>query len=81
MDEVTASLDSVTEYHISKAIDRLTAGKTRLTIAHRLHTVRNADAILVLDKNGQVVDYGSHQQLLNRNSLYHDFLRELPTAS
>ena len=81
LDEVTASLDSVTEYHISKAIDRLTAGKTCLTIAHRLHTVRNADAILVLDKNGQVVDYGSHQQLLNRNSLYHDFLRELPTAS
>ncbi|MBM7321360.1 ABC transporter ATP-binding protein [Streptococcus suis] len=81
LDEATASLDTVTERVISKAIDRLTAGKTRLTIAHRLHTVREADAILVLDKNGQVVDYGLHQQLVERNHLYQDFLRGLPQAS
>ncbi|HEL1759384.1 TPA: ABC transporter ATP-binding protein [Streptococcus suis] len=81
LDEATASLDTVTERVISKAIDRLTAGKTRLTIAHRLHTVREADAILVLDKNGQVSDYGSHQQLLTRSHLYNDFLRNLPNAS
>ncbi|HEL2461286.1 ABC transporter ATP-binding protein [Streptococcus suis] len=81
LDEATASLDTVTERVISKAIDRLTAGKTRLTIAHRLHTVREADAILVLDKNGQVADYGPHQQLVERNHLYQDFLRGLPQAS
>ena len=81
LDEVTASLDSVTEHIISKAIDRLTVGKTRLTIAHRLHTVKGADAILVLDKNGQVSDYGNHQQLLTRSHLYNDFLRNLPNAS
>ncbi|MBM7268178.1 ABC transporter ATP-binding protein/permease [Streptococcus sp. 2018037] len=81
LDEATASLDTVTERVISKAIDRLTAGKTRLTIAHRLHKVREADAILVLDKNGQVADYGPHQQLVERNHLYQDFLRGLPQAS
>lgn len=81
LDEATASLDTVTERVISKAIDRLTAGETRLTIAHRLHTVREADAILVLDKNGQVADYGPHQQLVERNHLYQDFLRGLPQAS
>lgn len=81
LDEVTASLDSVTERIISKAIDRLTAGKTRLTIAHRLHTVKEADAILVLDKNGRVADYGSHQQLVTRSHLYNDFLKNLPNAS
>ncbi|MBM7154280.1 ABC transporter ATP-binding protein/permease [Streptococcus suis] len=81
LDEATASLDTVTERVISKAIDRLTAGKTRLTIAHRLHTVREADAILVLDKNGRVADYGHHQQLVERNHLYQDFLRGLPQAS
>lgn len=81
LDEVTASLDSVTERLVSKAIDKLTAGKTRLTIAHRLHTVREADAILVLNKNGTVADYGTHQQLLKRNGLYRDFLAGLQKAS
>lgn len=81
LDEVTASLDSVTERIVSNAIDKLTAGKTRLTIAHRLHTVREADAILVLNKNGTVADYGTHQQLLKRNNLYQDFLSGLQKAS
>lgn len=81
LDEVTASLDSVTERIVSKAIDKLTAGKTRLTIAHRLHTVREADAILVLNKNGTVADYGTHQQLLKRNGLYQEFLAGLQKAS
>lgn len=81
LDEVSASLDSVTERLISKAIDKLTAGKTRLTIAHRLHTVKEADAILVLDKGGQVVDFGTHHQLMGRNKLYNDFLAGLQQAS
>ncbi|CAM3292271.1 Multidrug ABC transporter ATPase and permease [Streptococcus pluranimalium] len=81
LDEVTASLDSVTERIISKAIDKLTAGKTRLTIAHRLHTVKKADSILVLDKGGQVVDFGTHDQLIGRNKLYNEFLVGLQQAS
>lgn len=81
LDEVTASLDSVTERIISKAIDKLTAGKTRLTIAHRLHTVKEADSILVLDKGGQVVDFGTHNQLIGRNKLYNEFLVGLQQAS
>lgn len=81
LDEITASLDSVTERIISKAIDKLTAGKTRLTIAHRLHTVKEADSILVLDKGGQVVDFGTHNQLIARNQLYNDFLSGIQQAS
>ena len=80
LDEVTASLDSVTESIISKAIDKFTAGKTRLTIAHRLNTVREADYILVLNKNGSVSDFGKHQQLIQRNHLYNHFLSELQVA-
>lgn len=80
LDEVTASLDSVTESIISKAIDKFTAGKTRLTIAHRLNTVREADYILVLNKNGSVSDFGKHQQLIQRNHLYNHFLSELQAA-
>ena len=80
LDEVTASLDSVTESVISKAIDKFTAGKTRLTIAHRLNTVREADYILVLNKNGSVSDFGKHQQLIQRNHPYNHFLSELQAA-
>ncbi|AXQ79696.1 ABC transporter ATP-binding protein [Streptococcus chenjunshii] len=81
LDEVTANLDSVTESIISKAIDKFTAGKTRLTIAHRLNTIREADYILVLNKNGSVSDFGKHQQLLQRSGLYNHFLSELQEAS
>lgn len=59
----------------------MTAGKTRLTIAHRLHTVKEADSILVLDKGGQVVDFGTHNQLIGRNKLYNEFLVGLQQAS
>ena len=74
LDEVTANLDSVTENIISKAIDKLTKGKTRLTIAHRMNTIRNADSILVLNKKGQVSDFGTHEQLQKRSTLYKKFL-------
>ena len=74
LDEVTANLDSVTENIINKAIDKLTKGKTRLTIAHRMNTIRNADSILVLNKKGQVSDFGTHEQLQKRSTLYKKFL-------
>ena len=81
LDEVTASLDSVTEKIISKAIDKLTAGKTRLTIAHRLHTVKEADSIVVLDKDGNISDQGTHSQLTKRNHLYRELLSGLQGAA
>lgn len=80
MDEVISSLDSVTEKVISQAINNITTGKTRLTIAHRLHTVQAADAILVLDKNGRISACGPHQQLMQTNELYREFLSGLPKA-
>ena len=52
-----------------------------MTIAHRLHTVKKADSILVLDKTGQIVDQGTHHQLLLRNQLYQEFLSNVQRAS
>lgn len=69
-DEATSSLDSITEKSIMSALDRATAGRTSILIAHRLSTVVNCDAILVLD-GGKVVDSGTHRELLARpGSLY-----------
>lgn len=64
MDEVTASLDKTTEAIMTKAIDRLTAGKTRLTIAHRLNTITAADYVLVLDKSGRPSHFGKPNEVL-----------------
>lgn len=62
LDEATSHLDKVTERHVEHSLNAL--GCTRIVIAHRLSTVRNADLILVLD-NGQIVEQGSHEALLN----------------
>ena len=69
-DEATSSLDSITEKSIMKALDKATAGRTSILIAHRLSTVVNCDEIFVLDK-GRVAERGSHSQLLAKSgSLY-----------
>ena len=69
-DEATSSLDSITENSIMKALDKATAGRTSIVIAHRLSTVVNCDEIFVLDK-GHVAESGTHAQLLARpGSLY-----------
>merc|ERR1719420_31706 len=69
-DEATSSLDSITEKSIMKALDKATAGRTSILIAHRLSTVVNCDQILVLDK-GKVAESGTHSELLsNPGSLY-----------
>lgn len=77
MDEITASLDSETERVIANAIDKMTLGKTRLTIAHRLHTIRNADYVLVLNKDGSISDFGEHEEIFNRNNLYNDYISKM----
>ena len=69
LDEATASLDVVTESMIQEALDHLLANRTAIIIAHRLSTIRNCDRILVL-KRGQLVESGSHDELLSQGGLY-----------
>jgi ATP-binding cassette, subfamily B, multidrug efflux pump len=69
LDEATASLDVATEVLIQDALDRLLVERTAIIIAHRLSTIRNVDRILVL-KRGQLVESGSHDDLLQQEGLY-----------
>ncbi|MCA3556390.1 ABC transporter transmembrane domain-containing protein [Aestuariivirga sp.] len=69
LDEATSALDAESEAFIQQAIEKLTANRTTLVIAHRLATVRNADRILVLD-GGQLVAEGAHEELINTSPLY-----------
>jgi ATP-binding cassette subfamily B protein len=69
LDEATASLDVGTEALIQQALERLMAERTAIIIAHRLSTIRNVDRILVL-KRGQLVESGSHDELLQQEGLY-----------
>lgn len=71
LDEATASVDTMTEAKIQAAMESVTAGRTSLTIAHRLSTVRNADMILVV-KNGRIVEQGTHQELLKMRGYYYE---------
>jgi ATP-binding cassette subfamily B protein len=70
LDEPTSSIDSRTEAVILDSLERLMAGRTTFMIAHRLSTVRNADLVLVLN-HGELVEQGTHDELLGRESLYH----------
>ena len=70
LDEATSSIDTRTEALIEKGMDQLMEGRTVFVIAHRLSTVRNADAILVLE-HGQVVERGSHEALLTQQGEYY----------
>jgi ATP-binding cassette subfamily B protein len=69
LDEATSSLDTQTEAAIQAELERLAEGRTTITIAHRLSTVRDADQIAVLDR-GRIVERGTHDQLLDQGGLY-----------
>ncbi len=69
LDEATSALDTETERAVQRAFDALAEGRTTITIAHRLSTVRNADQIAVID-HGRIVEVGTHQGLLERNGRY-----------
>lgn len=71
LDEATSSIDTATEQLIQKATQRLLQGHTSFVIAHRLSTIRNADLILVV-KDGRVIEQGSHQELLQQEGYYRD---------
>jgi len=74
LDEATANLDVGTEAIIQDALERLLENRTAIIIAHRLSTIRNVDRILVL-KSGELVEQGSHQELLAQNGLYSSLYR------
>lgn len=69
LDEATSSVDTRTEIRIQKAMDNLMEGRTSFIIAHRLSTIRDADLILVM-KDGDIVEQGKHQELLDQNGFY-----------
>ena len=69
LDEATASVDADNEHFIQEAISELCHGKTLIVIAHRLNTIRNANQILVI-KNGQIVESGSHEELMSKGGEY-----------
>ena len=69
LDEATSSVDTMTEVRIQKAFRELMHGRTSFVIAHRLSTIRSADLILVMD-NGDVVERGTHEQLVKKGGLY-----------
>ena len=71
LDEATSSVDTRTERVIQEAMDRLTEGRTSFVIAHRLSTIRNSDLILVM-RDGNIVEQGTHDELLARGGFYAD---------
>ncbi len=74
LDEATSSIDTITEMKIIEALERLMKGRTTFVIAHRLNTIQNADLIVVL-KDGQVIEKGSNKELLKQNGFYADLVR------
>lgn len=71
LDEATSNIDTRTELHIQEALSNMMKGRTSFIIAHRLNTIRDADTIMVID-DGQIVEQGSHDQLMNRQGYYYN---------
>ena len=71
LDEATSNVDTRTEELVSKAMDKLTHGRTSFIIAHRLSTIKNADLILVM-KDGNIIEQGNHKELMSKKGFYAD---------
>lgn len=72
LDEATSALDNESEYAVAKSLSELSEGRTTLTIAHRLSSIRNSDRILVLTDEG-IVEEGNHQELMEQKGIYYQF--------
>ena len=70
LDEATSSIDTRTEALVADGMDKLMHGRTVFVIAHRLSTVRNSDAIMVLD-HGRIIERGTHNQLIEQKGVYY----------
>ena len=75
LDEATSALDTRSERAVQAALDDAKKGRTTVTVAHRLTTVRDADVILVMDR-GRLVEAGSHEELMARGGVYANFANE-----
>ena len=73
LDEATSSLDAENGRKITENLDKLFQGRTRIVIAHRLSTVRNADIIVVL-RHGEVVEQGTHSELVAKRGYYYELI-------
>ncbi len=80
LDEATSSVDPENEYEIMSAIAELTKGRTVISIAHRLSTVKSADKILVID-NGKLIQEGRHDELVSREGIYRTFIQAREKAA
>ena len=74
LDEATSALDNESERMVQNSLDRLAEGRTTLTIAHRLTTIKNAERILVLTENG-IAEDGNHKELMERGGIYANLYR------
>ena len=72
LDEATSALDNESEYAVAQSLARLSEGRTTLTIAHRLSSIRNSDRILVLTEKG-IAEEGNHAKLLEKRGIYYQF--------
>ncbi len=72
LDEATSALDNESEFAVAQSLEKLSQGRTTLTIAHRLSSIRSSDRILVLTQEG-IVEEGNHEQLLQRKGMYYHF--------
>lgn len=75
LDEITSNLDSETEHQIMSLIERQTTTTTIVIIAHRLNTIRNADLIYVMNEQGKIESYGTHQYLIENCEIYKKLVR------
>ena len=72
LDEATSALDNESEFEVAKSLEELSKGRTTLTIAHRLSSIRKADRIMVLTEEG-IMEEGNHEALLEKKGIYYQY--------